>query len=295
MGLFLVTPYVGLCSDLNIRKGDEKPFEVGSGTVGDNKGPTLIMSYRKSDSGLNPIASFMYFVPLIAPTRVDNISSLNNGQQLEIISHHVIIDSTSFSLTCGFDVSGRGFHMNRFDSAGMIAANADTLKKGKPLKHMLDYIRISGSCFGLIEVKGSITGSARTVTEVIIHFNAKGKKSPVTIGLYDVRPDDGLYKYEHRINEVVARVNSLIFKKTEGTPRMGIDIASITAKNGSDSLFSRIKGAIANVFITPPKVSVLGNTTMLEFGRALLQNETEFTFPKADNINEIKTAEPDTL
>lgn len=280
MCLVLFMPDEGLSSDQNSQK---------------NSGPTLKMSYSDADSVQNPINSFMYFVPLIARTRVDSILSLNNEQQLKIISNHVIIDSKTFTLTCDFEVSGHGFHMDRFDSAGMIATKADAMKKRKSLKHMLDYIKISGSGFGVIEVKGTITGSTRTVNKVVIHFNGKGKKSPVTIGLYEIRPEDGQYKYDNRTHEVVARVNSLIFEKTEKTPHMGITIASITDKKESDGFFGRIKGAIVNLFITPPKVSDLGNTTMLEFGHALLQKKTEFTFPKADNINEIKPIEPDSI
>jgi hypothetical protein len=42
------------------------------------------------------------------------------------------------------------------------------------------------------------------------------------------------------------------------------------------------------LFITPPKVTKLGNNTMLEFGDALLQKKAAFTFPKAKNIKESK-------
>jgi hypothetical protein len=53
----------------------------------DSNGPTMIMSYSKKKFIKNPIASFMYFVPLIAPTLVDNTSSVNNEQQEGIISY----------------------------------------------------------------------------------------------------------------------------------------------------------------------------------------------------------------
>jgi nucleoside 2-deoxyribosyltransferase len=45
------------------------------------------------------------------------------------------------------------------------------------------------------------------------------------------------------------------------------------------------------LFIKPTKVDKLGNTTMLEFGYALLQKKPTFTFPKAKNIKEIKITE----
>jgi len=47
-------------------------------------------------------------------------------------------------------------------------------------------------------------------------------------------------------------------------------------------------GAIANLFIPPPKVAKLGNETMLEFGHTLPERRPAFTFPKAKNIKEIK-------
>jgi hypothetical protein len=168
----------------------------------------------------------------------------------------------------------------------MIAADTDDLEKGGLLKNVLDYIKIEGEGFGRIEVKGTMTSSPPSVTEVCIQFNVRGHKSPVTIGLYDIKPQKGQYKYENRSNHIVARVNSLIFKKTEKTPRMGIKVASITEQNESDCFFSTIKGAIANLFISPPKVTKLGNETMLDFGQALLEQKSAFTFPKAKNIKE---------
>jgi hypothetical protein len=263
----------------------------GNNIVEDSNGPTLIMSYSKQKFVKNPIASFMYFVPLIAPTRVDNISSINNEQHVGIISHKLTVKSKSFRVVCEFEILGSGFHMNTFDSAGMIAAHTNELKKGETLSQMLDYIKIDGDGYGIIVVKGRITGSTRTVTRVDMKFNARGHKSPVTIGLYDIKAKDGKYKYENRSNEIVARVNTLNFKKTEQTPKMGIEIASIAKKGRSAGLFGWLKGAIANLFIKPLKVTKLGNTTMLEFGEALLQKNTTFTFPEVQNIKESKVVE----
>ncbi|MHC4487979.1 MAG: hypothetical protein ACYSW7_02200 [Planctomycetota bacterium] len=259
----------------------------------DNNGPTMIMSYSKKKYVKNPIASFMYFVPLIAPTRVDNISSVNNTQQVGIVSHEVEVDSKSSYVACEFEVLGDGFHMNTFEPVGMIAAHTDKLKKGETMTNMLDYIKIDGEGFGITEVKGTITSSTRTVTQVDMQFNARGHESPVTIGLYDIKPKDGEYKYENRLNEVVARVNTLAFKKGKKTPRMGIKVASISKSQGSESFWSRVKGVMANLFIDSPKVEELGNTTMLEFGYALLQKNRTFTFPKAKNIKESKIVKID--
>jgi hypothetical protein len=79
-------------------------------------------------------------------------------------------------------------------------------------------------------------------------------------------------------------VNSLIFKKSEKDPRMGIKVASISKSPDSEGFWDNIRGAIANLFIRPPKIDKLGNDTMLDFGYALLKQTPEFTFPKAKNI-----------
>jgi hypothetical protein len=286
--VLLLTPCVVLSSDPNSQMSGSKSLADSNDAAEDVNGPTMIMSYSKKEFVKNPIESFMYFVPLIAPTLVDNISSVNNTQHVGIISYEKKVTSKSFYLACDFEILGSGFHMNTFDSAGMIAAHTDELKKGKSLTNMLDYIKFDGEGFGRIEVKGTMTGSTLTVTEVAMQFNSRGHKSPVTIGLYDIKPKDGQYKYENSSNQKVARVNSLIFKKTEKTPRMGIKLASIAKKSKPAGFFGSIKGALANLFITPPKVTKLGNNTMLEFGDALLQKKAAFTFPKAKNIKESK-------
>ena len=295
VSIFLFTHCVGSNSDSNggISVQSKQSVADGNNIVADGNGPTFIMSYRKEKFVKNPIESFMYFVPLIAPTLVDNISSANNDQQVGIISYEKNVDTDSFQVACEFEILGKGFHMNTFDPNGMIEAHTVDLEKGETLKHMLDYIKIEGDGYGIVQVKGQLMGSTRTVTEVDMQFNAKGHKSPVTIGLYDIKPKNGEYKYKNRSNEEVARVNALIFKKTEQTPRMGITIASITKKNASAGLWGKIKGAIANMFIEPLKVTKLGNNTMLEFGEALFQKKATFTFPKATNIKENKVVEID--
>ena len=287
--IFLLPPCVGISSDPNspINENSRTVLAGGNNAVKGSTGPTMIMRYSKEKSVKNPIASFAYFVPLIAPTLVDNISSVNNKQQVAIVSYKITSDVKSFHVSCEFEILGDGFHMNTFDPAGMIAAQTDVFKKGQAMTNMLDYIKFDGNGFGIIEVKGAINGSAKVVTGVNVKFNARGGKSPVTIGLYDIEPKDGEYKYENRSNQLVARVNTLSFKKTENAnPRMGIKVASISNKAESGGFLSSLKGKIANLLIKPPKVDKLGNTTMLEFGYALLQKNTAFTFPLAKNIKE---------
>ena len=293
IGVFLLTSCFGLSSssDNSIRVPIDESAADSNDMAKGGHGPTMIMSYEKEKFVKNPIGSFMYFVPLIAPTLVDNISSINNDQQVGIISNELKENSKSFHVTCEFEILGTGFHMNTFESAGMIAAHTDELKKGQTLTNMLDYIKIEENGYGVIEVKGTITDSVPIVTEVDLTFNARGHTSPVTIGLYDIKPMDGEYKYENRSNEIVARVNTLAFKKTEQTPRMGIKVASIAKKNESPGFFGRIKGMVANMLIKPLPVNPHGNRTMLEFGEALLQKKHTFTFPKAENIKESKVVD----
>ncbi len=280
-------------SNPNSQTCSSESLADGNDAVVDSNGPTIVLSYSKEAFEKNPIFYFAYFIPLISPTLVDREISVNNEQQVGIISYKRKVTSKSFYAACEFKMMGKGFHKNTFDSAGMIAKNIGDLKKGKPLTNMLDYIKFEGEGIGLIEVKGTITGSTQTVTKVDICFNAKGQQSPVTIGLYDIKPKDGEYKYENRSNEVVARVNTLAFKKTEETPMMEIKVESIAKKSESAGFFARIKGLIANFFIKPLDVDKLGNDTMLNFGYALLQKNTTFTFPKAKNIKETKIVETD--
>ena len=293
----LLWPCAGTSSDPNDRVSDHSGQSIADGNdaAKDSNGPTMIMSYRRNKFVKNPIASFAYFVPLIARTFVNSISSVNNKQQVAIISHKIIVDSASFHVTCDFEILGKGFHINTFDSVEMIAVNIKGLKKDEIITNMLDYIKFEGDGFGIIDVKGKITGSSKIVTEVDIQFNAKGHKSPVTIGLYVIKPKDGKYNYENRSNEVVARVNALSFKKTKKIPHMGIKVASIRDTIESEGFFSRLKGAIANLFLEPVEVDKFGNTTMLEFGNALLQKKPAFTFPKAKNIKERKIVETDQM
>ncbi len=261
--------------------------------VGDDSGPTVILSYGKGSLGKSTISSFMYFVPLISPTLVDRQTSAANQQEVVVASYNRKIDARSFYVACDFEIRGKGVHQNTFDPAGMIAARTSDLEYNKTLRHALDYIRCEGEGFGRIEIKGTIDGLTETVTEVDLQFNARGRESPVTIGIYDIEPKDGEYKYENRTNKLVARVNTLTFKRDDRLPklpRMEVKVASITTRPAvSSGFFAHLRGAIANLLIKPSKITELGNETMLNFGYALLKKESEFTFPKAENIKKDST------
>ncbi len=283
--IFLLTPCVGLSYDPNnsARSASSEPAVDAN----DANGPTVRLNYTLQTAQKNPISSFMYFIPLISPTFVDRETSANNEQQVGIISYERNITSNSFYVICEFEIQGKGFHKNTFDPAGMIARTVGDLKEGETLTNTLDYIKFEGEGFGRIEAKGTMTGSTPTVTEVDIRFNARDRKSPVTIGLYSVKPQNGQYKYENRYDEIIARVDTLTFRRSE-TPRMGIEIASLHKKTEDETYWGTVKAVIANFFINPPRVTKLGNDTMLNFGYAVLKQKPEFTFPKAKNLRENK-------
>ncbi|MBI5091850.1 MAG: hypothetical protein HZB26_05320 [Candidatus Hydrogenedentes bacterium] len=265
------------------------PGAKGGAVAGSSSGPTVLLSFREEVFVKNPISSFMYFVPLISPTSVDRQTSANNDVEVAVISYGQKIGAKSFRVACEFETRGRGFQKYIFNSAGMIAAHTADLKENEPLTTTLDFINFEGEGFIRIEVEGTINDSTETVMEVNLQFNARGRRSPVTIGLYDIKPKDGKYEYENRTNECVARVNTLAFKKCDTTPRMGVSVASITTAAASEGFVARFKGLIANLLIRPPKIAELGNETMLDFGYAILKQKPEFTFPKAKNITEDRT------
>ena len=247
-------------------------------------GPTVILKLDKEKVLKNSTPDFMYFVPLISPTRVYSETSKGNGQKSGLISSVRKSTSKSFYVSGEFQMQGGGFHKNIFDSNGMIARNTKGLKKGKPLENILGYIKFEGQGYGWIEIKGKIEGEKATATEVKVHFNGRGKNSPVTVGIYSVKPVNGEYKYSNRYNALVARVNTLTFNKSKDNPRMGITISSLYAEGGTTGFWGNLKGSIANLFIKPLEIDKLGNDTMLDFGCALFEEKETFTFPKAKNL-----------
>ena len=285
----LVTAGIAMGSDVNSPAG-----------ANDFNGPTVTLSYGGSTSEKNPFASFMYFVPLVSPTLVDVETSAGNEQMVSAVSYERKVGSRSFYVSFEFEMTGEGFHKYTFDPAEVIAAHVGSLKKGQTLANMIDYMRFEGPGFGRIEVRGTIStaspdspagrggGSTQIVNEVDLQFNARGRKSPVTLGLYTIKPVNGEYKYENRSSQLIARVDTFIFKKTEGEPRMGIKLASVDKASTPNGFFAGVIGAIANLFINPPRVDKLGNDTMLDFGLALFNEKPSFTFPKAKNLRENK-------
>ncbi len=252
-------------------------------TPTDTDGPTVMLSTSQK----NPIADFMYFIPLISPVWVYRETSVNNEQQVSLISYKK--DEKSFEVECEFKVTGKGFHNNTFDPKKMMEWNLEDTKEGKAMTSILDYIKLEDEGFVRIEVKGDRT--TKTVNEVNLYFNVRGHKSPVTIGVYDVKPEDGEYKYENRYDKKVVRVNKLMFKKNGDHPKMDIEVAHIYDKTIIGRIWSwsggRVKDKIANwFFIDPFEVDKPGNDAMLDFGLALYNKQPKYTFPKARNLRE---------
>ena len=280
----LLTAGIGMCSDPNSPASgrDAKPKPVPD--INDHNGPTIALSYNSSTPAKNPTASFMYFIPLIAPTLVERETSPNNQQQAWIVSYEKKVTSESFYVNCELEMRGKGFFNNILDAQGVMAIYLPELKKGAPLTNGLDYIKFEGEGMGRIEVAGTIKGNTETVTQVDLCFNIRGRKSPVTIGLYSIVPKDGQYKYENKYNEIIARVATLTFKKCDGEPKMGIEVVSVNKASKPNSYIGRVKGFIVNFFIDPIRISKLGNDTMINFGYAILNKQPSFVFPKAANI-----------
>ena len=290
--ILLLRASVGISADANGISSSDGIFAAdGNDAVKDGNGPTILLDFGKDSFKKNSVPSFMYFVPLISPVPVERQTSIGNEQQASVISRDKKVDSENFYVSCEFYMYGSGFHKNTFDHAGMIARNIGGLKEGEPLKNILDYIKFEGEGYGRIEIEGTINDSNETVTEVNVHFNARGQRSPVTVGIYSVEPKNGEYNYENRYNQIVARVNVLTFKRGQARPRMGIKLASVNSSDEeADGYWGHIKGMIANLFIKPLEVEKIGNDAMLDFGYALLKERPAFTFPKAKNIKE--TAAP---
>jgi hypothetical protein len=254
----------------------------------DDEGPTVLLNYSGDSFRKNSIRSFMYFIPLVSPVPVGRQVCVENRQKAGIISYEKKVTARSFHVTCEFEMSGEGFCKFIFDPMGMIAERTTEAKKakGETLTNVLDYINFEGEGYGVIRITGTRAAAVETVTEVEVEFNGKGRRSPVTIGLYELRCTGGQYCYENKSSDVVARVNSLAFKKSEN-PRMGITVASIS-RDGGGGLLGQIKAAVANLFIKPVRIDPVGNEAMLKFGYALAAQKPTFTFPKADNMKEIR-------
>jgi hypothetical protein len=248
-------------------------------------GPTLQLNYGRGESQGNPVAEFMYFVPLISLEPVSVIKSPGNTQCARMVSITRSSKAESFLVTCEFEFTGEGNQQNIFDHTEKIRRHEQELKDGGSLNHQLGSISIEGAGNVSVEVEGTMTGRVPTVTEVRLRFNGHGQSSPVTIDLYDIRYFDGAVRLR---NESVARVNTLLFQRKPGPTKMDITVASVKRKDAGNSFWQNLVGGLkaktANLFLKPIAVEPAGNEVMLDFGLALVSEAPVFTFPRAGNL-----------
>jgi len=250
-------------------------------------GPTLLFDYGHGQLRENLVSKFMYFVPLISPEPVSVFTDASNAQCARVLSFSSRTNGASFSVTCEFDFTGTGSLQNVFDHTPKIKKHEQELQAGTPLKHQLDSINVLGTGNGSVEIEGVFTNGQRVVNLVELRFNRHGHASPVTINLEDIIYRNGAIRSE---NEIVARVNSLTFRRSSGTPKMEVGLASLKSKDAGDGMWQNfmgsLKGATANLFLPPLKVEPEGQQAMLDFGLALATGKPDFTFPIATRLKE---------
>ena len=245
-------------------------------------GPTIRLDFGNGQASGNPVASFMYFVPLISPEPISSVTSPGNTQSACVLSAKRKKTAHAFVTTCEFEFTGNGSQQSVLDLGPTIRRQEQRLKAGRPSGLMLSTINVTGPGRGIVEVEGTITNNVETVNEVRLRFNAHGKTSPVSIELCELRYQDGGVRHW---NEMVARVNTLTFHRKPGRPKMDVTVASVKKKSAGDGFWQNFKGSVVgmavNLFIPPLTVEELGHRAMLDFGQALASGAETFTFPCA--------------
>jgi hypothetical protein len=248
-------------------------------------GPTIRLDYGRDQSPGNPIASFMYFVPLISPEPVSSTTSPGNTQAARVLSAKRKSTLHSFVVTCEFEFTGDGSQQSILDLAPTIRRHERELGAGGSTGRQLSSITVNGSGSGTVEVEGTVSNNVEIVREVRLRFNARGKTSPVSIGLCEIRYHERQFQ---RFNEIVARVNTLTFRRRPGPPKMEVTVASVKNKAAGDGLWQNLKGSVkgmaVNLLIDPLTVEAVGHRAMLDFGGALTSGAATFTFPRAANL-----------
>jgi hypothetical protein len=251
----------------------------------DTNGPTIHLCYGTEEAAASPVADFMYFVPLISPEPVTRLTSPGSTQSVRIISSKRRVSGHSFTTTCEIELAGDGWQQNVFDLAPAIHRQERQLQNGGSLKRRLKSIDVQGAGAFTVEVEGAVSNDVATVSQVRLRFNSHGHVSPVWIDLCDIRrikDDFG------PTNEIMARVNTLTFRRKPGPPTMEVSVASVKHKGSGDGFWQNLKGgltgAAVNMFIAPLKVEAAGHQAMLDFGQALVSGAPTFTFPRARNL-----------
>jgi len=256
-------------------------------------GPTLHFDYGRGKPLENPVNKFMYFVPLISPDPISVSTNAGNTQCARVVSSCCQTNGLSFHAACEFEFSGAGLQRNVFDHADCIRQHEKELQAGKPLPYQLDAINIQGSGSGSVEVEGILINGLLTVTEVRLRFNTHDHISPVSVRLRDIVYRHGAIHLE---NEIVARVNLLVFREKSGTPKMQVMLASVKPEGAADSFWQnfvgRVRGIVANQLIPPLTVPADGHQAMMDFGLALAMEKATFTFPYATRLKNSPATAP---
>jgi len=248
-------------------------------------GPTLFLDYQPAEQFQNPVDAFMYFVPLNSLSGVRTEINPNTTFTAGVVNwQYTPGRKDNFTLSCDFEITGAGLYTVTYDPAEMIDMVHQRYPNNKTLTNLLDWIRFEGDCKGRIEASGCGQGNAAVINEVTVSFTRDGSKSPVVIAIYDVSDDNRQFRYADKINCIVARVNTLTFKRSEKSPRMGIELASLKKANQSEGWFSSLTAMLANLVLPPMPISEIGHHTMLDFGLALYQKKSSFTFPVAKTL-----------
>jgi len=256
-------------------------------------GPTLRFDYGGGKPLDNPLQKFMYFIPLISRDPISMSTNAGNTQCARVVASHCQTNGAAFQAACQFEFVGEGLQRNVFDHDAAIRRHEQELKAGKPLMRQIVEITVQGSGSGRVEVEGTLTNGVHTVTEVRLRFNSPEHTSPVIVSLHDIVYRDGAIHLE---NEIVARVNLLVFRQKSGTPKMEISLASVKPEGAEDSFWQncvgRFRGVVANFLIPPLTVPPDGHQAMMDFGLALAMEKATFTFPFASRLKDSPPATP---
>jgi hypothetical protein len=251
----------------------------------DTNGPTIHLCYGTEAATANPVAEFMYFVPLISRQPVLSLTSAGSTQSVRIISAKRTFSRHSFEVICEIELTGDGWQQSVFDLTQSAQRHERQLQNGDSVGRQLKSIDVQGAGAITVEVEGPVTNGVATVREVRLRFNAHGHASPVSIDLCDLRRVNGDVQ---QANEILARVNTLTFRRETGPPKMEVSVASIKHKDAGDGFWQKVKGRVAgaavNMFIDPLTVEAAGHQAMLDFGQALVAGAPTFTFPRARNL-----------
>jgi hypothetical protein len=253
--------------------------------AGDATGPTLRLGNEKFGTSTNPMAAFMYFVPLISPEPLSIVTGPGSTQLARVTPAMRHVSGNSFEAVCQIEFSGAGWQKSVFDLSYESHRHEQELKGGGTLAHQLKSIAVEGSGAATMEVEGTGASGSWKVGEVRLRFNAHGQASPVTIEMCDIKYLNGDFR---QVNGIVAKVNTLTFRRETRSPKMEVTVASIKGKDAGDGIWQNLKGkvegAAVNLFLPPFPVEEIGNRAMLDFGLALITGSTTYTFPRARNL-----------